>query len=119
MGINIADGERQNNSFPSSPRQADIVVTLQQGIGAMSAHLFPSSGLSRTSRAVASPVRPHPLARSTSLIDAIRDMTRVITSRRLLGQLDDRMLSDIGISRSEALEEAARMPWDTAPRHPL
>jgi uncharacterized protein YjiS (DUF1127 family) len=30
--------------------------------------------------------------------------------------MDRRMLADIGISRSEALEEAGRAPWDLAPR---
>jgi uncharacterized protein YjiS (DUF1127 family) len=29
--------------------------------------------------------------------------------------MDDRMLKDIGVSRSDALEEAARAPWDLTP----
>ncbi|MAC76608.1 MAG: hypothetical protein CML66_00900 [Rhodobacteraceae bacterium] len=36
--------------------------------------------------------------------------------RRQLAQLDDRALNDIGISRSEAEREAARLFWD-APAH--
>ncbi|UPG71687.1 DUF1127 domain-containing protein [Roseomonas gilardii subsp. gilardii] len=39
-----------------------------------------------------------------------------IESRRYLAEMDDRMLSDIGISRSEALTEAARPAWDLEPR---
>jgi uncharacterized protein YjiS (DUF1127 family) len=30
--------------------------------------------------------------------------------------MDDRMLKDIGLTRSDALEEAARKPWDLGPR---
>jgi uncharacterized protein YjiS (DUF1127 family) len=41
---------------------------------------------------------------------------QVIESRRHLAEMDRRMLADIGISRSEALEEAARAPWDLRPR---
>jgi uncharacterized protein YjiS (DUF1127 family) len=37
-------------------------------------------------------------------------------TRRHLAEMDARMLSDIGISRAEALDEAARAPWDLAPR---
>ncbi len=37
---------------------------------------------------------------------------RAIETRRHLAQMDDRMLKDIGISRTEALEEARRAPWD-------
>lgn len=32
-------------------------------------------------------------------------------SRRNLRRLDDRMLSDIGISRAQAAHESARRPW--------
>lgn len=41
---------------------------------------------------------------------------QAIRSRRQLAALDDRLLSDIGISRAEALEEASRAPWDLVPR---
>lgn len=41
---------------------------------------------------------------------------QAIESRRHLAGMDRRMLADIGISRSEAREEAARAPWDLAPR---
>jgi uncharacterized protein YjiS (DUF1127 family) len=46
----------------------------------------------------------------------LRRTLQAIESRRHLAEMDRRMLADIGISRSEALEEAARAPWDLAPR---
>jgi uncharacterized protein YjiS (DUF1127 family) len=39
-----------------------------------------------------------------------------IEGRRRLAEMDERMLKDIGVSRSDALEEAARAPWDLATR---
>ena len=36
-------------------------------------------------------------------------------TRRLLREMDDRQLADIGISRGQAHTEAARAPWDLAP----
>ncbi|CAH0229596.1 hypothetical protein ROS9278_02618 [Roseomonas sp. CECT 9278] len=47
---------------------------------------------------------------------AIDRMLRAIESRRRLAEMDGRMLSDIGISRAEALVEAARAPWDLTER---
>ncbi len=41
---------------------------------------------------------------------------QAIETRRQLAEMDHRMLADIGISRSEALDEAGRAPWDLAPR---
>jgi len=40
---------------------------------------------------------------------------RVATTRQELAGMDDRMLRDIGITRADALREAARKPWDHAP----
>lgn len=40
---------------------------------------------------------------------------RAIETRRRLAEMDGRMLQDIGISRSEAYEEANRAPWDFPP----
>ena len=37
---------------------------------------------------------------------------QALRTRRLLAEMDDRMLSDIGISRAEARVEAMRAPWD-------
>lgn len=46
----------------------------------------------------------------------LRRTLQAIESRRHLAEMDRRMLADIGITRSEAREEAARAPWDLAPR---
>jgi uncharacterized protein YjiS (DUF1127 family) len=54
--------------------------------------------------------------RDRSLLGQFRSMLHAIESRRHLAEMDARMLSDIGISRCEALEEAARAPWDLVPR---
>ena len=46
-------------------------------------------------------------------------MHRVAETRRELGQLDSRLLADMGLGRAEASQEAGRWPWDTgsgAPR---
>ncbi len=43
-------------------------------------------------------------------------MLRARSSRRVLAQLDDRMLADIGVGRGEASTEAARPMWDLAAR---
>jgi len=53
---------------------------------------------------------------SAGLIAWLGEVMRAIETRRRLAQMDDRMLKDIGISRTEALEEAKRAPWDFAPR---
>ena len=43
-------------------------------------------------------------------------MRAAIAGRRALAAMDARMLADIGLSASEAMEEIGRKPWDTAPR---
>lgn len=43
-------------------------------------------------------------------------MRRAAETRRELGALDPRLLSDIGVSRAEASREAERWPWDLAPQ---
>lgn len=42
-------------------------------------------------------------------------MRRVAETRRELGTLNPRLLADIGLSRSEAAQEAERWPWDLEP----
>jgi len=42
-------------------------------------------------------------------------LVETIETRRTLAGLDDRMLSDIGLSRADALREAERRPWDVGP----
>ena len=43
---------------------------------------------------------------------AAREASRVRTTRRMLAEMDGRMLADIGVSRSDAEREAARPFWD-------
>ncbi|NKC32444.1 DUF1127 domain-containing protein [Roseomonas sp. BU-1] len=43
-------------------------------------------------------------------------MLRIITTRRQLAAMDDRMLKDIGLSRADAVYESGRLPWDIGPR---
>ncbi len=44
------------------------------------------------------------------------EMRRARRTRRLLAEMDDRMLADIGIGRGDALMEASRAPWDIGRR---
>ena len=44
----------------------------------------------------------------------LRLMLNAMRTRRLLAEMDERMLRDIGISRAQARAEAARWPWDVA-----
>ena len=44
-------------------------------------------------------------------------MARARQTRRLLAEMDDRMLADIGIGRGDALMEASRAAWDLGSRH--
>ena len=55
-----------------------------------------------------SPARP----RLPAMLARLGEMWRTAESRRHLARLDDRMLKDIGLSRADALAEAARPPWD-------
>ena len=55
-------------------------------------------------------------AHGPAWLDWLRRAVEAIETRRHLAEMDNRMLADIGISRSEALEEAARAPWDLMPR---
>lgn len=52
--------------------------------------------------------RPRPLG------ERLARMTALARQRRALGDLDPHLLRDIGVSRDEALEEAARLPWDAS-----
>ena len=46
----------------------------------------------------------------------LKAMLHAHRTRRLLAEMDDRMLADIGIDRGQAYMEAARTPWDLKPR---
>jgi uncharacterized protein YjiS (DUF1127 family) len=43
-------------------------------------------------------------------------MLRARRTRHMLGEMDDRMLADIGIGRGDALTEASRPMWDLEQR---
>lgn len=51
----------------------------------------------------------HRIASAAALL---RRITETARTRAILPMLDDRLLADIGVSRSEALQEAARPLWD-------
>ncbi|MBP0464346.1 DUF1127 domain-containing protein [Roseomonas sp. PWR1] len=53
--------------------------------------------------------------RGTTWLDWLRRVLHAVESRRHLAEMDDRMLSDIGISRTDAMREATRAPWDLTP----
>ena len=55
-------------------------------------------------------------ARGTAWLGWLNRILQAVESRRHLAEMDRRMLADIGISRAEALDEAARAPWDLTPR---
>ena len=42
-------------------------------------------------------------------------MVRAHQTRQLLGEMDDRLLADIGIGRGDAIVEAGRPMWDLTP----
>jgi uncharacterized protein YjiS (DUF1127 family) len=50
------------------------------------------------------------------LVHRLALMWEARRTRRILAELDPRQLKDIGVSRSEAEAEAARVPWDIGPR---
>ena len=60
--------------------------------------------------AAASPGRLRRLAAT------LAEMRRAWRTRRLLAEMDDRLLADIGVGRGEALMEASRAPWDVRAR---
>ncbi|MBR0661425.1 DUF1127 domain-containing protein [Neoroseomonas oryzicola] len=69
-----------------------------------------------TTRSLATTLTVRTLAvQGTAWIAWLRRVLQAAESRRHLAEMDRRMLSDIGITRSEALEEAARAPWDLTP----
>jgi uncharacterized protein YjiS (DUF1127 family) len=44
------------------------------------------------------------------------EMIRARRTRRLLAEMEDRMLADIGVGRGEALMESSRPMWDLGER---
>jgi uncharacterized protein YjiS (DUF1127 family) len=52
---------------------------------------------------------------ATMAFHALRLWVAAIKGRRYLAGMDERMIADIGVSRSQAQHEMARRPWDIAP----
>lgn len=40
------------------------------------------------------------------------EMAQARRTRRMLAEMDDRMLADVGLGRGDAMMEASRAPWD-------
>ncbi|GEM_PF-4563694 len=51
-----------------------------------------------------------------SAVAVFSEMLKARATRRLLRDLDDRQLSDIGVGRGDALHESLRPMWDLTPR---
>lgn len=49
------------------------------------------------------------------LAAAVQLSIRTQVTRQALPELSDHMLADIGVTRSAALAEASRLPWDIEP----
>lgn len=62
--------------------------------------------------------RPAPAGVREGWLGWLAAMLHAIESRRRLAEMDDRMLRDIGVTPSQAFEEASRAPWDLAAHHP-
>jgi uncharacterized protein YjiS (DUF1127 family) len=73
-----------------------------------------------TNRAFRSATATGPGRSIRAVVVALRErivlMRRVAATRRDLGTLDRRLLSDIGAGRAEAAQEAERWPWDLEAR---
>jgi uncharacterized protein YjiS (DUF1127 family) len=54
-------------------------------------------------------------ARWVRWVEAVMLMVRAYQTRRALLEMTPRELSDIGISRATAIEEASQLPWDMPP----
>jgi len=55
-------------------------------------------------------------ARAQDAVRMLRRWYEITRERQALAALDDRALKDMGISRTDALEESARPFWDANPR---
>ncbi len=52
------------------------------------------------------------VARSVGLFTVLQAWNERARQRRQLGELDRRLLDDIGVSRAAAAHEAAKQPWE-------
>ena len=78
--------------------------------------LTPATGCAGLAPQRAADRRPARVTPAGTWLAGLGAAMRAIATRHQLAQMDDRMLKDIGISRTEALEEARRAPWDVGPR---
>ena len=67
-------------------------------------------------RSVNRPSLRHAIANAALFLHA---MMRARATRRLLSEMDDHLLADIGVGRGDALHEAQRPMWDLAQRHSI
>lgn len=51
-----------------------------------------------------------------SAVAVFKEMLKARATRRLLRELDDQQLADIGVGRGDALHESMRPMWDLTPR---
>jgi uncharacterized protein YjiS (DUF1127 family) len=56
--------------------------------------------------------RNAPRAPARTVWALLKAMLQAHRTRRLLAEMDDHQLADIGIDRGQAYMEAARAPWD-------
>ena len=66
-----------------------------------------------TTNTFTAPARPR---KHRGAVQVLRDLFALRRQRRQLSDLDDHLLSDIGITRDEAIREGERRAWD-APAH--
>lgn len=61
---------------------------------------------------------PAPAARvrTRRVLPSLSAMWHALVTRRMLAEMDDHMLADIGVSRSDAWLESTRKPWDCGNR---
>lgn len=82
----------------------------------MSGHVIPHPALSRAASVKMEAAHAVQAGKARAVagmwLATLARITRAIEERRLLATLDDRMLADIGVSRSEAHRESNRAPWD-------
>ncbi len=62
------------------------------------------------------PVRPR--FGATAHVAGLKRAMRVIATRRELGELDGRMLRDVGLTQEDVRVELARAPWDIGSPRP-
>ena len=78
--------------------------------------LTPATGYTRVAPRRAADCRPAGTSPGDGWLAWLGEAMRTIGTRHQLAQMDERMLKDIGVTRSEAIEEARRAPWDLGPR---